>query len=302
MCEDGLGSNKQEQKSMDGRDDRLGGGLSRRAVVMGSIGVGFAMAVQPVVAQNLIVTSSEGLKTGEVKVKTSTGEILGYRAMPATGAGFPVVLVVPEIFGLHEHIRDVVRRFAKLGYYAIAVDQFWRLGDASKMADVPTIVRDLVSKTPDAQVMSDFDAAVAFAKGEGADTAKLGITGFCLGGRYVWLYAEYNPNLKAAVAWYGSLKGGTSDIKPKSPLDLAAQLKAPVLGLYAGKDTGITADHIEEMKKALAAANKKAEFVVYPDAQHGFNADYRSTYNKEAAEDGWKRMLAFFKANGVGRS
>lgn len=283
---------------MDGMDDRTGG-VSRRAVIIGSIGVGFALAVQPVVAQNIIVTSSEGLKAGQVMVKTASGDILGYRAMPAGGGNFPVVLVVAEIFGLHEHIRDVVRRLAKLGYYAITVDQFWRLGDASKIADVPTIVRDLVSKTPDAQAMGDFDAAVAFAKAEGADTTRLGITGFCLGGRYVWLYAAHNPNLKAAVSWYGSLKGGTSDIKPQSPIDLAPQMKAPVLGLYAGQDRGITAEHIEEMKKALTAAGKKFEIVVYPDAQHGFNADYRPSYNKAAAEDGWKRMLAWFKANGV---
>lgn len=283
---------------MDGIDGRSGG-VSRRAVIIGSIGVGFALAVQPVVAQNIIVTSSEGLKAGAVMVKTPTGDILGYRAMPASGSNFPVVLVVAEIFGLHEHIRDVVRRLAKLGYYAITVDQFWRLGDASKMPDVQTIVRDLVAKTPDAQAMGDFDAAVAFAKGEGADTAKLAITGFCLGGRYVWLYAAHNPDLKAAVSWYGSLKGGTSDIKPKSPIDLAPDMKAPVLGLYAGQDRGITAEHIEEMKKALTAAGKKFEIVVYPDAQHGFNADYRPSYNKAAAEDGWKRMLAWFKANGA---
>lgn len=285
---------------MDDIREPGGNGVTRRSVVVGTIGVGFALAAQPICAQTMIVTPADGLKAGEVKVKTANGDILGYRAMPASGSNFPVIIVVPEIFGLHEHIRDVVRRFAKLGYYAITVDQFWRLGDASKMTDVQTILRDLVAKTPDVQVMGDFDAAAAFAKSEGADSAKLAITGFCMGGRYVWLYAAHSPNLKAAVAWYGPLKGQTSETRPKTALDVAGSIKAPVLGLYAGKDGGIPAEQVEELRKAVAASGKKSEIVVYPEAQHAFFADYRPSYNKEAAEDGWKRALAWFKANGVG--
>lgn len=287
---------------MDGMDDRISkNGVSRRAVVIGGIGAGFALAVQPISAQTLIMTPTDGMEAGDVMIKTATGDMPGYRAYPKAGSNFATVLVFPEIFGLHEHIKDVCRRLAKAGYYAIAPQVFFRLGDPAKVADVPTVLSTIIMKKPDAEAMSDYDATVAFAKAEGkADTNKLGVTGFCFGGRYVWMYSAHNPNVKAGVAWYGSLMTPpTSDMRPKNPVDIAGQLKAPVLGLYGAKDTGITLEHVETMRKAIAAAGKKAEIVVYPDVGHAFNADYRPSYNKEAAEDGWKRMLAFFKANGV---
>ena len=288
---------------MDGRDDRLSGsGVSRRAVVVGGIGAGFALAVQPISAQTVIITSPDGMEAGDVMVKTATGDMPAYRAYPKTGSNFGTVLVAAEVFGLHEYIKDICRRLAKAGYYAIAPQIFFRLGDPAKVADLQTVLSTIIMKKPDAEAMADYDATVAFVKAEGkGDTAKLGITGFCFGGRYVWLYAAHNPNLKAGVAWYGSLMTPpTSDVRPKNAVDIAPDLKAPVLGLYGGKDPGITQEHVEAMRKAIAAAGKKSEIVVYPDANHGFNADYRATYNKEAGEDGWKRMLAFFKAHGVG--
>ncbi|MEO8560269.1 MAG: dienelactone hydrolase family protein [Rhodospirillales bacterium] len=287
---------------MDGMDERIGKrGVSRRAVVVGGIGAGFALAVQPISAQTLIMTPIDGMEAGDVTIKTGTGDMPGYRAYPKTSSNFPTVLVVPEVFGLHEHIKDVCRRLAKAGYYAIAPQVFFRLGDPAKVADIQTVLSTIIMKKPDAEAMSDYDATVAFAKAEGkADTNKLGVTGFCFGGRYVWMYSAHNPNIKAGVAWYGSLMTPpTNELRPKNPVDIAGQLKAPVLGLYGAKDTGITQEHVETMRKAIAAAGKKAEIVVYPDVGHAFNADYRASYNKEAAEDGWKRMLAFFKANGV---
>jgi carboxymethylenebutenolidase len=227
------------------------------------------------------------------------GQIPAYRAMPAVGTGFPTVLVVEEIFGVHEHIKDLCRRLAKAGYFAIAPELYARLGDVGKMTSIDEILA-VVDRAPDPQTMSDLDATVAYAKSTGkADTSKLAITGFCRGGRTVWLYAAHNPNLKAAVAWYGPLADEPTKAMPKSPLDLVGQLKAPVLGLYAGKDQGITQDQVSKMRSAMKAAGKKGEIVVYPDADHGFNADYRASYNKAAAEDGWKRMLAWFNANGA---
>ncbi len=273
--------------------------LSRRTFVVSSLAAGFALAVQPVTADT-ITTDTEGLVAGEVKVPVSDGEIPAYRAMPAKGSSLPTVLVVQEIFGVHEHIKDVCRRFAKLGYFAIAPEMYARQGDVSKLTAFPEILK-IVSKVPDSQVMSDLDAAVAYAKSTGkADTAKLGVTGFCWGGRVVWLYSAHNPSLKAGVAWYGRLIGQPSELQPNHPIDLAADLKAPVLGLYGEKDKGIPVASVEKMREALKTAGKPGEIIVYPDTDHGFNADYRPTYKKESAEDGWKRMLAFFKANGVG--
>lgn len=285
---------------MDGMDDRTGG-VSRRAVIIGSIGVGFALAVQPVMAQTMIVTPADGLVAGDVRIKTGNGDMPGYRAYPATGGDFPTVLVIEEVFGVHEHIKDMCRRFAKAGYYAIAPEVFFRLGDPTKVADSATLMSTIIMKKPDAEAMTDFDAAVAFAKAEGkADTAKLGVTGFCWGGRYVWLYTAHNAGVKAAVAWYGPLQTPpTNELRPKNAIDVVGQLHAPVLGLYGGKDTGITQAHVEAMRQALAAAGKKAEIVVYPEAGHAFNADYRPSYVKSAADDGWRRCLAWFKANGV---
>jgi carboxymethylenebutenolidase len=275
--------------------------FTRRQFVVTSLAAGFALAVQPISADT-ITTDSKGLEAGEVKVPVKEGETIpAYRVMPAEGGPFPVVLVVQEIFGVHEHIKDLCRRLAKAGYFAVAPEMYARQGDVSKIKDIREIISKVVSKVPDAQVMSDLDATVAWAKKTGkADTAKLAVTGFCWGGRIVWLYAAHNPKLKAGVAWYGRLVGDKDELHPKQPVDLAADLKAPVLGLYGGKDRGIPAETIEKMRKALKDANKPAsEIVVYPDAEHGFNADYRPSYNKEAAEDGWKRMLAWFKKNGA---
>lgn len=287
---------------MDGLTDKeFKSGVTRRGIVVGSLSTGFALSVQPIMAQNVITTSTDGLEVGEVKIKTADVEIPGYRAMPKTGTNFPTVIVVQEIWGVHEYIKDVCRRFAKAGYYAIAPELYARQGDPQKAPDVPTIVKDIVSKVSDKQVMADLDATVAFVKASGkADTAKLGITGFCWGGRMVWLYAAHNPNLKAGVAWYGRMVGQPSEMTPKHPVELAGQMNAAVLGLYGGADTGIPLETVQQMEKALSAAGKKHKFVVYPEAPHAFHADYRPSYRKEAAEDGWKQALAWFKANGVG--
>jgi carboxymethylenebutenolidase len=274
--------------------------LTRRTFVVSSLAVGFAMAVQPVSADT-ITTDTEGLTAGEVKVPVADGEIPAYRAMPAKGGPFPTVLVVQEIFGVHEHIKDICRRFAKLGYYAIAPEMYARQGDVSKLTAFPEILQ-IVNKVPDKQVMSDLDAAVAYSKGTGkADTSKLAITGFCWGGRIVWLYAAHNPNLKAGVAWYGRLvsAGPATELQPKYPIDLAADLKAPVLGLYGEADTGIPVPTVEKMREALKAAKKPSEIVLYPATPHGFYADYRPSYTPKAAADGWAKLQAWFKKNGV---
>jgi carboxymethylenebutenolidase len=274
-------------------------GLSRREFVVTSLAVGFAMAVQPVSADT-ITTDTKGLEAGEVKIPAPGGEIPAYRAMPATGGPFPVVLVVEEIFGVHEHIKDVCRRFAKLGYLAIAPELFARQGDVSKMTDIPEIISKVVSKVPDAQVMGDLDAAVAWAKKSSkGDTARLGITGFCWGGRITWLYSAHSKDLKAGVAWYGRLEGKPTELQPKNPLDLVGALNAPVLGLYGGADMGIPVESVEKMRKALKDAGKPGEIVLYPDAPHAFHADYRPSYRKEAAEDGWKKLQEWFKKHGV---
>lgn len=277
--------------------------LSRRTLIVTTLTTGFAMAVDPVCAQppvtTTITTDSKGLTAGEVKVKAADGlEIPAYRAMPETGGNFPTVLVVQEIFGVHEHIKDVCRRFAKLGYFAIAPELYARQG---KVSDKPiNEIMPIVAKVPDKQVMSDLDAAVAYAKGTGkADTAKLGITGFCWGGRVVWLYAAHNPALKAGVAWYGPLSRPATELQPKHPLDLAKDLKAPVLGLYGGKDNGIPQEQVEKMNAALKEAGSKSYIKVYPDAQHGFHADYRPSYNKADATDGWAQLQEWFKKNGA---
>jgi carboxymethylenebutenolidase len=257
------------------------------------------LAVQPVAAQTTITTSTEGLVAGEVKIPVAGGEIPAYRAMPATGRSFPVVLVVQEIFGVHEHIKDICRRFAKLGHLAIAPELYSRQGDVSQIANVNEIISKVVSKVPDAQVMSDLDAAVAWAKGSKGDVNKLAITGFCWGGRIVWLYSAHSKQLKAGVAWYGRLVGSPDELHPTHPVDIAAQLKAPVLGLYGGKDTGIPQDTVEKMRAAVKAAGGKSEIVVYPDAGHGFNADYRPGFDKAAAEDGMRRLQLWFKKYGA---
>lgn len=274
--------------------------LSRRTVIATSLATGFALAVQPVAAQTTITTDTNGLSAGEVKIPTQDGELPAYRAMPAEGGPFPTILVIQEIFGVHEHIKDVCRRLAKLGYFALAPELYARQGDVSRLTNIQQIVSEVVSKVPDTQVMRDLDAAVAYAKGTGkADTARLGITGFCWGGRITWLYAAHNPGLKAGVAWYGRLVGEASDLMPKHPVDVAADLKAPVLGLYGGADQGIPVATIDRMKEACRAAGKTCDFVVYPDAPHAFHADYRPSYRAEPAQDGWRRLQDWFRQYGV---
>ena len=269
--------------------------VTRREFVVTTLAAGFALAVLPVSAQ-AITTDSTGLIAGEVSIPTSDGPIPAYRAMPATGNLFPVVLVVQEVFGVHEHIRDICRRFAKLGHLAVAPELFAHQGDVSKMSDINDILSKVVSKVSDAQVMSDLDATVAWAdRSSKGDIAKLGITGFCWGGRIVWLYAAHNPQLKAGVAWYGRLVGRANELQPKHPIDVAASLKAPVLGLYGGDDSGIPLDTVEQMRKALKAQASPSEIIVYPNTPHGFHADYRPSYRKEQAEDGWKRLREWFK-------
>jgi carboxymethylenebutenolidase len=274
--------------------------LSRRGFVVSSLAGGFALAVQPVSADT-ITTDTEGLTAGEVKIPVADGEIPAYRAMPAKGGAFPTVLVVQEIFGVHEHIKDICRRFAKLGYFAIAPEMYARQGDVSKLKEIQEII-PIVTKVPDKQVMSDLDAAVAYAKSTGkADTAKLAITGFCWGGRIVWLYSAHNPNLKAGVAWYGGLVKNPrqTELQPTNPIDVVANLKAPILGLYGGADNGIPVESVEKMREALKAARNPSEIVLYPDTPHGFHADYRPTYREDKAKDGWKKLLDWFKKNGV---
>ncbi|MFN7920989.1 MAG: dienelactone hydrolase family protein [Bryobacteraceae bacterium] len=273
---------------------------NRRDFLAAKLATGFALAVQPIAAQTAISTPADGLTAGESKIPTQDGSIPAYRAMPSKGKAFPVVLVVQEIFGVHEHIKDVCRRFAKLGYLAVAPEMYARQGDVSNISSIQDIVAKVVSKVPDAQVMSDLDSTVAWSAKNNGDTARLGITGFCWGGRVVWLYAAHNPKLKAGAAWYGRLVGQPSGMTPKHPVDLAASLQAPVLGFYGGKDQGIPLETVEKMRAALKAANKTgSEIIVYPDAQHGFHADYRPSYNKQDAQDAWKRLLGHFRKNGV---
>jgi carboxymethylenebutenolidase len=274
--------------------------IDRRQVLTVSLAAGFAAAVRPIAAETAIATDTGGLEAGEIRIPVADGELPAYRAMPATGGPFPVVLVVQEIFGVHEHIRDVCRRLAKAGYMAVAAELYARQGDVSAMTDIKEIIAKVVSKVPDAQVMSDLDAVAAYAKASGSgDTARLGITGFCWGGRITWLYAAHSRQLKAGVAWYGKLVGDTSANTPRHPVDLAAELKAPVLGLYGGADQGIPLETVERMRSACQAAGKTCEIIVYPDAPHAFHADYRPSYRPEAAKDGWARMLAWFRTHGV---
>lgn len=276
--------------------------FSRREFVRGGLGTGFAAAVLPVMAQTVIKTGSDGLVVGEVTIAVGDFKMPAYRAAPAGKANAPVLLLVSEIFGVHEYIADVARRFAAQGYFVVAPELFVRQGDASSYGEVSKLLSEVVNKVPDAQVMGDLDATVAWARSQGADATKLAITGFCWGGRITWLYSAHNPVLKAAVAWYGRLEGASSTLTPAHPLALAGKLHAPVLGLYGGQDAGIPLDSVDKMKAALAtgsAAAKRSEFVVYPQAPHAFHADYRPSYRQDAAEDGWKRCLAWLKAQGV---
>jgi carboxymethylenebutenolidase len=270
----------------------------RKFIATATLATGFALAVQPIYAQ-VITTDAKGLVAGAVKIPVKDGEIPAYRAMPATGKNFPIVLVIQEIFGVHEHIQDVCRRFAKLGYVAIAPELFVRQGDVSKLSSVDEI-RQVVAKVPDAQVLSDLDATTEWAvKSAQGNPGKLGITGFCWGGRITWLYSAHNPKVKAGVAWYGRLVGDATELTPKHPVDIASALKVPILGLYGGKDTGIPLDTVEQMRDRLKSSSSKSEIIVYPDAPHAFFADYRPSYREKEAKDGWQRLQAWFKRHGV---
>lgn len=273
--------------------------FNRRGFMATSLITGFTVAAGPVMGQTAITTDASGLTAGEVDIPVAGGTMKAYRAQPAGAGPFPTVLVVQEIFGVHEYIKDTCRRFAKAGYQAIASDLYARQADMSKVTDMQGAIA-VAGKVPDAQVMADLDATAAWAAKNGGNPSKLGITGFCWGGRITWLYAAHNPKVKAGVAWYGRLVGNASELTPKHPVDIAKDMKAPVLGLYGSADQGIPLDTVEQMKKALATAGKKAEFHVYEGAPHAFHADYRPSYRKEPAEDGFKRALAWFKANGVG--
>ena len=275
--------------------------FSRRGFIATTVGGGFAAAVLPVSAQT-IRTRSDGLMAGEVTIPAGDFKMPAYRAMPAGKTGLPVVLVVSEIFGVHEHIADVARRFAHLGYLAIAPELFVRQGDAQSYGEIARLISEVIAKVPDAQVMGDLDACVAWAGANDGDTKRLGITGFCWGGRIAWLYAAHSAKLKAGVAWYGRLVGEPNALQPKNPIDLVAGLQAPVLGLYGGADAGIPLDTVDKMKAALATGSKAArqsEFVIFPDAPHAFHADYRPSFRKAAAEEGWQRCVAWFKTHGV---
>lgn len=277
-------------------------GLSRRTALKAALGVGYAAAAMPIMAQTAIKTPSDGLTVGEVQLTVNGTSVPVYRAAPAGKTGLPVVLVLSEIFGVHEHIADVARRFARAGYLALAPELFVRQGDAQSYGEIAKLMAEVIAKVPDAQVMADLDACIDWAAANGGDVNKVGVTGFCWGGRQTWLYAAHQKRVKAGVAWYGRLVGQASELTPRHPVDVATQLNGPVLGLYGSADTGIPLETVEQMKAALArgnAASKASQFVVYPDAPHAFHADYRPSFRKEAAEDGWKRCLAWFGQHGV---
>lgn len=273
--------------------------FNRRDFVRTTVGSGFAAAALPICAQTVIKTDSQGLEAGEVMIPVGDFKLPAYRAMPAGGKNLPVVLVISEIFGVHEHIADLTRRLAKLGYLAVAPELFARQGDPRKLTNIQQIISEIVAKVPDAQVAADLDATLAWAVANGGDASRVAVTGFCWGGRQTWMYCARNPKVKAGAAWYGRIEDTVTLNQPRHPIDIAAELKVPVLGLYGGKDQGIPLDNVEDMKQALATAGGKSQIHVYPDAPHAFHADYRPSYRKAEAEDGWRRMLDWFRANGV---
>jgi carboxymethylenebutenolidase len=271
--------------------------FSRRGFVVTSLATGFALSVQPVSAET-ITTDTTGLVAGEVKVPTADGEMAAYRAMPDKGGPFPTVLVIQEVFGVHEWVKDICRRLAKAGYFAIAADLYARQGDASKYTDTQKLVSEIVMNVPTDQVMSDLDATVVYAHSTGkADTKKLGVTGFCWGGFATWMYAAHQPALKAAVSWYGPDRKIT-DLTPQNPVDVAADIHCPLLAFYGGKDPSIPADTTKARLLQCRQA-QPCDMKIYPDAAHGFMADYRPSYNADAAKDAWKLMLDWFKKYGV---
>lgn len=288
------------ETAFDGLEGLLNPPFSRRGFVMTSLMTGLTLATTRVEAQ-AISTDSEGIEAGEVGIPTGDGPMPGYRAMPQGAGPFPIVLVIEEIFGVHDYIKDICRRLAKAGYCAVAPELYARQGDLSTMTDAKVIVRDVISKTPDAQWIADLDATAAWAASAArGDGKRLGTMGWCRGGRAVWLYAAHRRDLKAGVAWYGQLAGERTPIQPKTAGDVVAEIQAPILALYGGQDAGIPVAAVEEARDKARAAGKSVELVVYPDAPHGFHADYRPSYRKADAEDGWMRALAFLKANGVG--
>ena len=277
-------------------------GPTRRLALQSAIGLGYVAAAAPLMAQTAIQTPGKGLVEGEVMIDVDGFKMPAYRSAPQGKTNLPVVLVISEIFGVHEYIADVTRRFAQAGYLAIAPELFVRQGDPSSYGEIAKLQAEIISKVPDAQVMRDLDATLQWAQKNGGNAKRAAITGFCWGGRITWLYAAHNPQLKAGVAWYGRMEGQVTANNPKHPVDLAATLKAPVLGLYGGLDTGIPVTSVNTMKDALAqaasrgnAAAKASEFVLYPEAPHAFHADYRSSYRAGPATDGWQRALAWFK-------
>jgi carboxymethylenebutenolidase len=274
------------------------GRLTRREFLAGSaLAAGYALAVRPIAAET-ITTSGEGMLAGVTRIDVGGGALPAYRARPADGAAHPVVLVVHEIFGVHEYIRDVCRRLARHGYLAIAPDLFARQGDVKGLSSIDEI-REVVARVPDEQALADLDAAAKWAAKEDGDPSRLAVTGFCWGGRMTWLYAAHNPELRAAVAWYGRLVGDASERTPRQPIDVAPQLKVPVLGLYGAEDGGIPLDTVERMRAAIAKGKSGSEILVYPGAPHGFHADYRPSYRKPAAEEGWKGMLDWLRRHGA---
>jgi carboxymethylenebutenolidase len=273
--------------------------LSRRGFMTTSAAVaaGYTLAAGPVRA-DIIQTDTNGLTAGDARIKVADGEMPGYFARPSRATNPPVVLVAMEIFGLHEYIRDVTRRLAKLGALAVAPDYYFRKGDLTRITDIPQLL-PMVNGKPDAELLSDLDSTVAWAKSQGADASRFGIIGFCRGGRTVWEYAAHSPTLKAGAAFYGPPVDPPNPLWPKSPTQLAPEMKAPVIGLYGEADTGIPVAQVEALKAALAANNKTAEFKIYPGAPHGFHADYRASYRKDAAEDAWNQMQGWFRKYGV---
>ncbi|EJN00891.1 dienelactone hydrolase family protein [Herbaspirillum sp. YR522] len=278
---------------------RLPDTADRRTFLKTALGTGFAAAVLPVCAQTMIKTDTAGLTAGEVAITVNGQRVPAYRAQPEGKTNLPVMIVVSEIFGVHEHIADIARRFAKLGYLAIAPDFFVRQGNPQSYTSIAELQKEIISKVPDEQVMGDLDAYVKWAGENGGDISRLGINGFCWGGRVVWLYSAHNPKVKAGAAWYGRLVGDKSALAPQQPIDIAPTLKVPVLGLYGGKDSGIPVSTVEQMKQALARGGNKSEFRVYPDSGHAFNADYRPSYVEADAKDGWTQAVAWFKSHGV---
>lgn len=272
--------------------------LNRRAFAVTSLATGFALSVQPIAASS-ITTDATGLETGEAKIPVADGEIPAYFAKPAKGTKLKTVIVIQEIFGIHEWIKDVCRRFAKEGYFAVAPSLYSRQGDPLAYTDIQKLVAEIVMKVDDNVVLTDIDSTAKWAAGNGGDPAKLAVTGFCWGGRQTWLYTAHNPNVKAGVAWYGGLVRKEGSTQPKHPVEVAAQLKGRVLGLYGELDKGITLEHVEAMRAAIKAAGDTSEIIVYPGADHGFLADYRPTYHEASAKDAWGKCLAWFKRHGV---